>query len=132
MKDNDAPSSTLHEKQESPPTNEHAETAKDEHGIYDVGERPVNKLNAVFENPLAGVPRERLFEDVERFCKKFGLEEYVDTFKKGALISQNPAGAQDLVELSEEEKEVLRREHTHKWSQPWHLYFMACKFGSVL
>ncbi|KAL2223139.1 putative MFS sugar transporter [Thermoascus aurantiacus ATCC 26904] len=125
MKDNDAPSSTLHEKQESPLSNEHAETIKDERGIYDIGERPPNKLSAVFENPLAGVPRERLFEDVERFCKQFGLEEYIDTFKKGALVSQNPAGAQDLLELSEEEKEILRREHTHKWSQPWQLYFMA-------
>lgn len=125
MKDNDAPSSTLHEKQESPLSNEHAETIKDERGIYDIGERPPNKLSAVFENPLAGVPRERLFEDVERFCRQFGLEEYIDTFKKAALVSQNPAGAQDLLELSEEEKEILRREHTHKWSQPWQLYFMA-------
>lgn len=132
MKDNDAPSSTLHEKQESPLSNEHAETIKDERGIYDIGERPPNKLSAVFENPLAGVPRERLFEDVERFCRQFGLEEYIDTFKKAALVSQNPAGAQDLLELSEEEKEILRREHTHKWSQPWQLYFMACKFRAFL
>jgi hypothetical protein len=92
-------------------------------------ERPANKLNAVFENPLADIPREQLLADVARFCKQYGLEEYEEVFKKGALVSQNPAGAQDLVELSEEEKTVLRREHTHKWSHPWQLYFLASKCG---
>ncbi|KAJ9207367.1 hypothetical protein DTO164E3_641 [Paecilomyces variotii] len=125
MKD-DIPSSTLEEKEhESPVSQEHAELAREGRGVFDIDERPTNKLSAVFENPLAGVPRERLFEDVEKFCKEFGLEEHVETFKKGALVSQNPSGAQDLVELSQEEKEFLRREHTNKWSQPWQLYFMA-------
>ncbi|KAJ9259195.1 hypothetical protein DTO195F2_5012 [Paecilomyces variotii] len=125
MKD-DIPSSTLEEKEhESPVSQEHAELAREGRGVFYIDERPTNKLSAVFENPLAGVPRERLFEDVEKFCKQFGLEEHVETFKKGALVSQNPSGAQDLVELSQEEKEFLRREHTNKWSQPWQLYFMA-------
>lgn len=133
MKD-DIPSSTLEEKEhESPVSQEHAELAREGRGVFYIDERPTNKLSAVFENPLAGVPRERLFEDVEKFCKQFGLEEHVETFKKGALVSQNPSGAQDLVELSQEEKEFLRREHTNKWSQPWQLYFMAgkCEAGSL-
>ncbi|KAJ9366027.1 hypothetical protein DTO280E4_323 [Paecilomyces variotii] len=118
--------STLEEKEhESPVSQEHAELAREGRGVFDIDERPTNKLSAVFENPLAGVPRERLFEDVEKFCKQFGLEEHVETFQKGALVSQNPSGAQDLVELSQEEKEFLRREYTNKWSQPWQLYFMA-------
>ncbi|OQE30379.1 hypothetical protein PENFLA_c003G09197 [Penicillium flavigenum] len=49
----------------------------------------------------------------------------VETFKKGALISQNPASAASLFDLSEEEKEALECEYTHKWSQPWQLYFLA-------
>ncbi|KAL1848474.1 hypothetical protein Plec18170_008072 [Paecilomyces lecythidis] len=126
MKDEDAPSTTMEEKRhESPVSQEHAEVAKEGRGVLDIDERPANKLSAVFENPLSGVPRERLFEDVEKFCKQFDLEEHVEIFKKGALVSQNPSGAQDLVELSEVEKEFLRREHTNKWSQPWQLYFMA-------
>ncbi|GAD99764.1 MFS sugar transporter, putative [Paecilomyces variotii No. 5] len=112
-------------KDEPPTYQEHAEVAKEGRGVFDIDERPANKLSAVFENPLAGVPRERLFEDVEKFCKQFDLEEHVETFKKGALVSQNPSGALDLVELSEEEKGFLRREHTNKWSQPWQLYFLA-------
>lgn len=131
MKD-DAPNSTLEEKtQDIPVSQEHAETTKEGRGIFDIEERSVNKLSTVFQNPLADVPRERLLEDVEKFCKQFDLEEHVETFKKGALISQNPSRAQDLAELSEEEKAVLRREHTNKWSQPWQLYFMACKFEIV-
>lgn len=93
----------------------------------DVYERPANRLNVVFENPLASVPRDKLLEDVEAFCKQYNLEEHLDAFRKGALVSQNPAAAQDLVDLTDEEKEVLRREHTHKWHQPWQLYWLVGK-----
>lgn len=109
----------------SPARDEHAEKTTEKEDIYDIGNPPPNKLSAVFENPLANVPREKLFEDVENFCGKFNLMDHLETFKKGALISQNPAGALDLVELTEEERDVIRREHTHKWSQPFALYFMA-------
>ncbi|KAL5344005.1 hypothetical protein BJX70DRAFT_6140 [Aspergillus crustosus] len=95
------------------------------HGIYDVEGQDRNKLSAVFENPLAGVPREQLLDDVDKFCYKFGLVEHIELFRKGALISQNPAAAETLPELTEDEREALRRETTHKWSQPWQLYFMA-------
>jgi hypothetical protein len=30
--------------------------------------------------------------------------------------------------LSAEDKNFLEREHTHKWPQPWQLYFLTCKF----
>lgn len=94
---------------------------------FHVEERPSNKLTAIFENPLAVIPREQLLRDVETFCNQYGLREYEDTFKKGALVSQNPEIAQELAELSEEEKEALSRESTHKWSHPWRLYFLAGK-----
>ncbi|KAJ5429846.1 Major facilitator superfamily domain general substrate transporter [Penicillium cf. griseofulvum] len=63
--------------------------------------------------------------DVVEFCTKYDLMGHIETFKKGALISQNPASATSLPEISEEEREALEREHTHKWSQPWQLYFLA-------
>lgn len=109
----------------SPVRDEQAEKVADKEDIYDVGSPPPNKLSAVFENPLANVSREKLLEDVEAFCEKFNLTDHVETFKKGALISQNPAGALDLADLTEEDKEVIRREHTHKWSQPFALYSMV-------
>lgn len=115
-------------KDESPPSTEQTENVKAEaRNIYDVHERPADKLNVVFENPLAGIPREQLLEDVERFCKQYNLENHLDAFKKGALVSQNPAAAQDLTELTDEEKTILRREHTHKWDQPFALYWLVSK-----
>lgn len=113
---------------ESPPSAEQTENVKAEaRNIYDIHERPPDKLNVVFENPLAGIPREQLLEDVESFCKRYNLEDHLDDFKKGALVSQNPAAAQDLTELTDEEKRILLREHTHKWDQPFALYWLVGK-----
>ncbi|KUL91265.1 hypothetical protein ZTR_01468 [Talaromyces verruculosus] len=97
-------------------------------GILDsenIHNRPADNLNVVFENPLANVPRDQLLKDVEEFCQKFNLMEHVDDFRKGALVSQNPAAAMDLTELTDEEKNILLREHTHKWHQPWQLYWLV-------
>ncbi|KAH8435109.1 sugar porter family MFS transporter [Aspergillus melleus] len=129
MKDEHTISSTHDEKvervSESPPRAEHVHDAKERDSIYDIEGRSRTQVTAVFENPLAGIPREQLFEDVDRFCDQYGLQEYREVFRKGALVSQNPHAAQDLPELNEEEKKFLEREVTHKWSQPWQLYFMA-------
>ncbi|KAL2817522.1 hypothetical protein BDW59DRAFT_132559 [Aspergillus cavernicola] len=96
------------------------------HGIYDIEGQDRNKLSALFENPLAGVPREQLLDDVDRFCRQYsGLEEHKELFRKGALLSQNPAVVETLPELTEDEREAIRRETTHKWSQPWQLYFLV-------
>lgn len=84
-------------------------------------------LNAIFENPLAGIPRDRLMKDVQEFCLRFNLMDDLETFQKGALVSQDPEGAATMPELSEFEKETLIREKTHKWSQPWQLYWLASK-----
>ena len=111
-------------KEENPPTVAHAENKEELH-LPDIENRGPSNLNAVFENPLAGIPREQLFKDVQEFCHKFDLMADLETFQKGALISQNPESASTLPELSEVEKEALIREHTHKWSQPWQLYFLA-------
>ncbi|EED20156.1 MFS sugar transporter, putative [Talaromyces stipitatus ATCC 10500] len=106
-----------------------AENVKTESsGILDaenLHNRPADNLNVVFENPLANVPREKLLKDVEDFCQKFNLMEHVDDFRKGALVSQNPAAAMDLTELTDEERNILLREHTHKWHQPWELYWLV-------
>jgi hypothetical protein len=85
------------------------------------------KLSAVFENPLQDVSQDQLMSDVENFCKEFGLLDHLDTFRKGAMVAQNPSSVQEIGELSCEEKTHLEREHTHKWSQPWQLYFLTCE-----
>ncbi|KAI1947269.1 hypothetical protein LOY94_000841 [Ophidiomyces ophidiicola] len=94
--------------------------------LYEIESRAApGKLNAIFENPLAQLSREQLLADVEKFCKKFNLTEHVETFKKGALVSQNPEGAMDLPELDDADREALTREQTHKWSQPMALYHLT-------
>lgn len=84
-------------------------------------------INAIFENPLAGIPRDQLMKNVQEFCLQYNLMDDLETFQKGALISQNPDIATTLPELNESEKETLIREQTHKWSQPWKLYWLASK-----
>lgn len=110
-------------KGDTSPSYDHQEKTRYEAPDVETGER--NHLNAVFENPLAGIPREQLFKQVEEFCHQWGLMSDLETFKKGALISQSPESATTLPELSDFEREALEREHTHKWSQPWQLYFLA-------
>jgi hypothetical protein len=83
------------------------------------------KLSAVFENPLQNVPRDQLMSDVEKFCKEFDLIEHLDIFQKGALVAQNPSAVQSMNDLTDEDKNFLEREKTHKWSQPWQLYFLC-------
>ncbi|KAE8160082.1 hypothetical protein BDV40DRAFT_290397 [Aspergillus tamarii] len=128
MKDERGPDAGHHKKidgiDEVSPTAEHSEKPR-RSSIYDIEGRPPNKLSAVFKNPLDGIPRQQLMEDVDRFCVQYGLEAHQELFRKGALISQNPQDAHNIPELTEDEREAIRREHTHKWSQPWQLYFMA-------
>ncbi|KAF7526876.1 hypothetical protein PCG10_003430 [Penicillium crustosum] len=122
MKENEMTDSTagkIEHIEESPSTNVQKEEKAD------LESRSPGNINAIFENPLAGISREQLFRDVIEFCNKYDLMDHIEVFKKGALISQNPASATSLPELSEEEREALERERTHKWSQPWQLYFLA-------
>ena len=93
---------------------------------------PRDHLNAMFENPLAGKSREQLFADVDEFCNKHNLSEYNELFRKGALVAQNPSGAQDLDILNQADKHILEREHTHKWSHPKQLYYLVSKYCWVL
>jgi hypothetical protein len=122
------------DQEHSPSRTEMTENTRVEDADFykEINERPMSKMNAIFENPLANVSREKLMEDVENFCRLYGLEDHLEAFKKGALVSQNPAAAQNLNELSDEDKAVLMREHTHKWSQPWQLYWLVSEFAPAV
>lgn len=78
--------------------------------VLDIQETDRGHLNAVFENPLANVPREQLMKDVEEFCHEFDLMDHVDLMKQGALVAQNPSSYQDMPEISDEDKMYLERE----------------------
>lgn len=99
-------------------------TSNDEYG------ESTRKLStaALLRNPLQGMTQEEILEDVDAFVRQKGLEEYRDDFRKGALVAQVnniPGGFEEIESLDESEKGILRRETTHKWSQPFMLYFLC-------
>ncbi|KAF9694492.1 hypothetical protein EKO04_007324 [Ascochyta lentis] len=100
-------------------------------GVFDSGEKAT--ISGKFENPLAGIPKHKLFEDVEDFCKKYDMMDKLETMKKGALVSQAPHHVHSISELNQEDHAVLEYEAKHKWSQPWTLYFLTvmCSLGAA-
>lgn len=91
-------------------------------------------VNARIQNPLYGKSRATLMRDVEEFVREKGLEDKVDLFKKGALLAAHPTEFETLQELTEDDKYWIRRETTHKWSQPWDLYktIITCSLAAAV
>lgn len=83
------------------------------------------KLSAAFENPLSGISKEQLLQEVESFCRDNNLSEHIDAFRRGALVAQNPDQMESISELTDDDRNVLRREVTHRWSQPLTLYWLV-------
>ena len=81
--------------------------------------------NVKLANPLAGIPHEQLMADAAKFAKEHNLGHLEEDFKKGALVAQDPTLFETLPLLTEEDKAVLRRELTHRWDQPWELYWLV-------
>ncbi|KAK5083391.1 hypothetical protein LTR24_007681 [Lithohypha guttulata] len=75
------------------------------------------------KNPLAGVPKDQLLQDVDLFAEEHHLTEIRDLLRKGALVAQSPAAIEHIVELDDTDRQVLRDEVTHKWRHPKTLYF---------
>lgn len=66
-----------------------------------------------------------------------GLTEYLDYFKKGALVAQDPDNYEDIHgdhKLGNEEVSALQREMTHKWRVPKMLYMtiITCSIGAAV
>jgi len=94
------------------------------------GAAPQRKASvaAKLRNPLAGYREEHVLADVDAWCVEKRLQEYQDEFRKGALIArvgQRDDGFEYVNQLSTEEKDWLRHEVTHRWSQPKMLYFLV-------
>ena len=98
-----------------------SQSSESVHQIDTAGKNASAKL----ANPLEGIPREMLLADAARFAEERGLPHLVEAFQKGALVAQDPAGFEELSLLTEEDKVVLRREVTHRWKQPFELYYLV-------
>lgn len=82
-------------------------------------------VNARLANPLEGIPHEKLMAHAARFAREHGLGHLEKEFQKGALIAQDPEAFESLSQLDEADKAILRREVTHRWHQPFQLYYMV-------
>lgn len=75
------------------------------------------------KNPLSGIPKDQLLEQVEQYARRHQVEDILSYLKKGALAAQNPDSFEGVEELDLNDVEVLRSEKQHKWKHPKALYF---------
>jgi hypothetical protein len=84
---------------------------------------------------LAHLSKVQLLEDVELFARESNLEDALPLLKKGALIAQSDDfETLNENELDEEDRQALRREKRHKWSQTKQLYLtiVLCSIGAAV
>ncbi|PSN64692.1 plastidic glucose transporter 4 [Corynespora cassiicola Philippines] len=87
-----------------------------------------SSVAARLRNPLAGMTEQAVLDDVDIWCQEKGLTQYQDEFRKGALIArvgQRDDGFEYVSQLTEDERALLRHETTHRWDQPFMLYFLV-------
>lgn len=82
------------------------------------------------KNPLVGIPKDQLMEDVEAFAQKNDLMDIVPLLRKGALVAQSPKDFENIPELDDMDRLVLREEETRRWKHPWALY-MTITLNSI-
>ncbi|KAL5523634.1 hypothetical protein ACEPAG_7807 [Sanghuangporus baumii] len=110
----------------------------EEYASSEEGKDKVPNLNANvsarIKNPLLGIPEEQLMADVEQFAREKDMEDILPLLKHGAIAAQNPLDFETQKGLTDEERDVLRYEITHKWKQPRVLYFtiILCSIGAAV
>lgn len=92
--------------------------------IGTAADRARRNLNAKLSNPLAGYSHAELRKQGRTFAMmhEMGDETDIRAFELGAVLAQLPERFEDVVGLTPQEKDVLRHEFTHRWSQPWKMY----------
>lgn len=72
--------------------------------------------------------------DVEQFAREKDMTDITSLLQKGALVAQDPPSFETIQELDENDKIPLRREVTHRWSQPRVLYLtiIICSIGAAV
>ncbi|KAE8345238.1 hypothetical protein BDV24DRAFT_178706 [Aspergillus arachidicola] len=110
----------------------------DDHGTSEKGHVEHINLNkntsAKIKNPLADLTPAQVLQDVEHFANEHGLRDILDHLKKGALIARDPDNFETVENMTDDDITVIARETTHKWRQPWPLYFTIglCSIGAAV
>lgn len=87
-------------------------------------ERARRSLNAKLSNPLAGFSHTELRNQGRTLAElhEMGDESDIRAFELGAMLAQCPEQYANVTGLTNQEKGVLHRELTYRWSQPWKMY----------
>ncbi|CAG8526431.1 unnamed protein product [Penicillium salamii] len=87
-------------------------------------EQERRNINAKLSNPLAGLSHTELRIQGRAFAEfhDMGDETDIRAFELGAVLAQSPERFADITDLTNLEKQLLRRELTNKWAQPWKMY----------
>lgn len=76
------------------------------------------------KNPLVGIPKAELFDQVEAYAQEHSLQDISTLLKKGALAAQHPESPELIEEFDQSEVQVLQDEKTRRWHHPRTLYFL--------
>ncbi|KAI9452476.1 hypothetical protein BJY52DRAFT_1403480 [Lactarius psammicola] len=85
----------------------------------------ISNINAKLANPLAGLSHEELMASGAEFARTHGMEHLEEVFKKGALAAQDPLAFEKIPYFTEDDKNIFRRELTHRWDHPGTLYYLV-------
>lgn len=94
----------------------------------------VDEVEDAQENqPLRTLSYDGTLDDVEDFALRYGLEDELETLQKAAGLLRRDLDDQTIPGISPTELDALHLETTHKWRQPWTLYFtiFVCSLGAV-
>lgn len=92
----------------------------------------ISNTNAKLANPFSGLSDDEVMNNAEKFAKEHDLPS--ELFRKGGLLAKRPQRFEMMKQLSEEDKEILRHEITHKYDQPFVLYnlVVACSIAAAV
>ena len=111
--------------------------SKDGDEVGDAGIRVASPTTEEIEfsesHPLRSLPCEAVSERVENFATAHGLEYELEVLHKASLALQPGVDAEQIPSITLVELQALDRERTHKWRQPWLLYFtiLVASLGAI-
>ena len=92
----------------------------------------ISNTNAKLANPLGDLTDEEVMDNAAAFAAANNLP--VEVFRRGGLVAKRPNGFEKMSILTEKDKERLRREITHPYSQTKTLYnlVIACSVAAAV
>ncbi len=89
-------------------------------------ERLRASINAKIANPLAEFSNSELEIRGEEYVREhqIGDDEDIRAFRLGAVLAKDPLRHAECHGLTDDERNVLETEITHKWQQPWKLFLV--------